>query len=254
MTTLWTLEEKVAAGFVVAFVLLTAVGMAAYRRTDTLTLRRMAALTTQSRAVIEHTERVLSEMKDAETGQRGFVITGEEPYLEPFTTGSAAVAGTMTELRSLTADSQGHQKRLKEADRLIAGKLDELWRTIRVRRAQGFEATRREILQGQGQRYMDDLRAVVEQMERDERALLKQRTAKIESSGSRTRTEIGFGTVLCLIVSMAAAAFFIRLLMRPIGFDVQYLAVRSAPARRAVGTSWRRAAPRPAVRAPSSRF
>ena len=151
MTTLWTFEEKVAGGFGIAFVLLTAIGMAAYRRSDTLTLSRVADLNAHSRAVIDHTERMLSEMKDAETGLRGFVITGEEPYLEPFTTGSAAVASTMIELRTLTADSPSHQKRLEETERLMAGELNELGMTVRVRHL-AFGASSTEI-HWQGKRY-----------------------------------------------------------------------------------------------------
>ena len=138
---MWTFEEKVAGALGVAFVLITAIGMGAYRRNDTLVLKREHYLTTHSSSVIEHTERVLSEMTDSEAGQRGFVITGDEFYLEPFTNGSAAVAGTMTELRKLTADDSGHQTRLDETERLIGGRLDELRRTIGLRRAQGFEAT-----------------------------------------------------------------------------------------------------------------
>ena len=72
--------------------------------------------------------------------------------------------------------------------------------------------------------------------------------------GGGTRTEIGVGILLCLIFSVAVGAFLIRSLTSPIGSDVRYLSVRSAPARRVAVTSWRRAAPRPAVRAPWSRY
>lgn len=250
---MWTFEEKVAAVLGVAFVLLTAIGMAAYRRTDTLALKRKNDLIAHSSSVIEHTERVLSEMKDSETGQRGFVITGDESYLEPFANGSAAVAGTMTELRKLTADSPGRQKRIDETERLIAEKLDELRGTIGLRRAQGFEATQREILHGQGKRYMDDLRRVIEQMERDERALLKQRLDEIESSASGARTKLGFGTLVCVILSAAVGVFLTGSLMSPIGSTMRYSSFQSAPQRRVDRTSWRRSAPRSVVRAPSSR-
>ena len=251
---MWTFEEKLAGVLGVAFVLITAIGMAAYRRNDTLALKREHHLTTHSSSVIELTERVLSEMTDSETGQRGFVITGDESYLEPFINGSAAVAGTMTELRKLTADNSGHQTRLDETERLIGGRLDELRRTIGLRRAQGFEATQREILHGQGKRYMDDLRRVIEQMERDERALLKQRVDDIEASASRARTKLGFGTLVCMILSAAVVVFLSRSLVGPIGSAMRHSSFQSAPQRRVDRTSWRRSAPRSALRAPSSRF
>ena len=249
----WTFEEKVVAGLGVAFVLLTAVGMAAHRTHERLTLRRITDLTTRSSSVIEHTERVLSDMTDSESGERGFVITGEESYLEAFTKASAAVAGTMTELRTLTGDTPGHQKHLDETERLIAGTLDELDRTIRLRRAQGFAATQRELLQGQGTRHMDDLRRVIAQMERDERALLKQHEDEVEASASGALADIGFGTLLCAVLSAAVGVFFAGWATSPIGSAVRHSGFRAAPPRRVDRASWRRSALRPALRAPSSR-
>lgn len=250
---MWTFEEKAAAAFGLAFVLLAAGGMGARRNTDTHRNARTSYLTTHSNAVIEHTERVLSEMKDAETGQRGFVITGDESYLEPFTNGSAAVTGTMDELLKLTTDNPEHHKRLGEAEALIAGKLDELRKTIGERRAHGFEAAQKETLGGKGERYMDDLRRVIDQIERSERDLLKLRAAEVEASTSRVRTSIECGTMISLAVAAALAYFLARSLASPIGPPARPVALRSAPLRRSTRTnSWRRV-PRPAVRAPLSR-
>src|SRR5579863_5125285 len=245
---MWTFEEKAAAGFGLVFVLLAASGMVARPNIETRRIRRASSLTMQSNAVMEHTERVLSEMKDAETGQRGFVITGDESYLEPFTQGGAAVAGTMDELHKLTADNPEHQKRLGEVEALIAGKLDELRKTVGQRRVEGFEATRKEILNGKGKRYMDDLRRVIDQMERSERDLLKLRAAEVERSASRSRNSIDSGVLVSLMVATALAFFLARSLVSPTGQAVRPVAFRSVPQRRSTGTnSWRRA-PRPAVR------
>ena len=71
-----TFGKKVAAGFGLAFVLLAAIGAVAYRSIDTLTETSYRAA--HSHGVLEHIAGVLSLMKDAETGQRGFVITGDE--------------------------------------------------------------------------------------------------------------------------------------------------------------------------------
>lgn len=218
---MWTFGKKVAAGFAMAFVLVAGIGAVASRSIDTLT--RASYLTTHSHAVIEHAELVMSEMKDAETGQRGFVITGDESYLEPFTTGGMAIVGTMNELRQLTIDNPGHQKHLDEAETFIGGKLEELRKTIGLRRTQGFEATQREIVGGQGKRYMDDLRRIMEQMERDERDLLRKRADEVEASASGGRMAIGLGTLLCLLLSTAVWIFLTRSLTSQIGSAVRHV-------------------------------
>ena len=250
---MWRFEEKVAAGFGIAFVLLTAVGMAAYRNNDTHRITQSNYLRSRSHSVIEHSERLLSEMKDAETGQRGFVITGDESYLEPYATGSAAVADTISELRELTAENPVHQKRFAEMEALVAGKLEELRQTIGLRRARGFEGARKDILRGEGKRQMDELRGVIAQIDRCERDLLKLRIGEVEAAASRSRNAIAVGTVLSLIIAMAAAFIFIRSLTSQTGPTVRRVGFRTAQARLSAPTCSQRTARRPSVQAPSSR-
>lgn len=247
--TMWTFEEKAAIGFGLAFVLLAASGMVARPNTETQRIRRASYLTMHSNAVMEHAERVLSEIKDAETGQSGFVITGDEVYLESFTQGSAAVAGTMDELHKLTADNPEHQKRLGEVEALIAWKLDEMRKTIGQRRTEGFEAAQKETRNGKGKRYMDSLRRVIDQMERSERDLLKLRAAEVRASASRSRNSIDCGILVSLMVATTLAFFLARSLVSPIGPGVRSVAFRSVPLHRSTRiNSWQRAT-RSAVRA-----
>ncbi len=68
-----------------------------------------AELTTSSlrhtQDVIIEAYRVLSALQDAETGQRGYLLTGDSTYLEPFTRGMHDVDSAMTSLRRLTSDN-----------------------------------------------------------------------------------------------------------------------------------------------------
>jgi hypothetical protein len=77
-------------------------------------------------------------------------------------------------------------------------------------------------LLGQGKRYMDDLRGITERIERDERALLKQRETETEASASRARARLGIGTLLCMILSVSVGVFLSRSLMGPVGSAVRY--------------------------------
>src|SRR5665213_892309 len=185
---MWTFGKKVAAGFGLAFLLLAAIGTVAYRSIDTLT--RTSYRAAHSHNVLEHIAGVLSLMKDAETGQRGFVISGDETFLAPYTEAIGSLDKVVRELRELTADNPGQQQRLDQAAPLIADKLFELKRTIAIRRTEGFQATEKVVAEGVGKRYMDDLRRVLAEMERDERGLLKQRADEVEASAAGARTTI----------------------------------------------------------------
>ncbi|HZL19787.1 MAG TPA: CHASE3 domain-containing protein [Polyangia bacterium] len=223
---MWTFGKKVAAGFGLAFLLLAAIGTVAYRSIDTLT--RTSYRAAHSHNVLEHIAGVLSLMKDAETGQRGFVISGDETFLAPYTEAIGSLDKVVRELRELTADNPGQQQRLDQAAPLIADKLFELKRTIAIRRTEGFQATEKVVAEGVGKRYMDDLRRVLAEMERDERGLLKQRADEVEASAAGARTTIGVGTLLCLVLSTLVGFLLTGALSRQIGSAVRHVQSSSA--------------------------
>src|ERR1700688_4002167 len=132
MTDNWTFGRKIAAGFALSLVLLTAIGGVSYRSITKLT--RTSQWVTHTHEVLEHIDRVLGLLKDAETGQRGSLITGDEASLEPYHTGSGQVLDVVKELRKLTADNPNQQRRVDAAEPLIATKLAELKQTIDLRR------------------------------------------------------------------------------------------------------------------------
>jgi len=78
---MWTFGKKVTVGFLLSFVVLVTVGAAAYQ--SATSLARTSYAVTQAHVVLEHLSNLLGLLKDAETGQRGFVLTGDEAFLEP---------------------------------------------------------------------------------------------------------------------------------------------------------------------------
>jgi methyl-accepting chemotaxis protein len=215
---MWTFGKRIVAGFAISFVLLAVIGTVAYRAISSLTDTSYAVAHTHQ--VIERTERLLIEMENAETGQRGFVITGDEAYLAPYQSGIAAVDTLVKELRELTADNVHEQRRLDQVEPLIAAKLAELKRTVELRRTSGFEATQKVVIGGEGKRAMDDIRAIVQQMQDEENALLAQRAKEVETSAAMGRATIGYGTAACLLFVAAAALLLTHALTRQITLAV----------------------------------
>ena len=163
----WTFGRKIALGFGLSVAMLLVVGVVAYRSTDALVVNNHNV--THTHAVLEDLAHVLSLMKDAETGQRGYVLTGDDAYLEPYQTAIASVYRAVDDLRTLTSDNARQQTRITEARPLIEAKLAELKRTIDLRRNQGFDASLKVVVTGEGKKSMDDLRRVIATMDQEAR-------------------------------------------------------------------------------------
>src|SRR5476651_1794273 len=119
----WTFGRKLAFGFAVSSSFLVAIGIAAYW--SIYVLIATAGSVTHTQKVLEHVSVLLSQMKDAETGQRGYLLTGDLGYLEPFLASAAGTPVVLTELRSLTADNPGQQARIGQAEGLVTSKFSE---------------------------------------------------------------------------------------------------------------------------------
>lgn len=120
-------------------------------------------------------ERVLTLMIDAETGQRGYLLTGDERYLEPYTAARISIDDEMRHAGLLTLGNIPQQERIAELRTHVSAKLAELESTIRLRREQGLEAALQIVLTDAGKRDMDAARGVVNDMRRDEQRLLSAR-------------------------------------------------------------------------------
>lgn len=223
---MWTFGRRLGVGFGLTFVLLAAIGSVAYRGVDTL--RATSYRVTHSRAISEHIAQLMSLLGDAETGQRGFVITGDDAFLEPHTTAIAAIPATIKELRDLITGDADQRRRLDEVDGLIGRKLAELQRTIALRRTAGLEAAAKVIGEGSGKRLMDDLRRVVGEMDRDEHDRLKVRGEEVEAAAAGARMAIGWGTLLSLLLSAAVALILTRALTSQVGSAVRHVQSSSA--------------------------
>jgi methyl-accepting chemotaxis protein len=211
----WTFGKRIALGFGVSVAILLVVGAVAYRSTDVLI--ENDHLVTHTHAVLEDLAHLLSLAKDAETGQRGFLLTGDDSYLEPYQAATGALVNVEADLRKLTADNLRQQARLDEAEPVIAAKLAELKRTIDLRRTQGFDAALRVVVTGEGKKTMDDLRKVVADMDREERDLLSQRSQSAEASASSAKATILVGVLLALVFVSLAGFVITRSLNQQLG-------------------------------------
>jgi len=195
--------------------MLLVVGTVAYRSNDALVENNHKV--THTHEVLEEVAHALSFLKDAETGQRGFLLTGNEAYLEPYTGALAAIERTMNDLRALTIDNARQQARLAEAQPLIDAKLAELKRTIDLRRTQGFDAALRVVETDEGKKFMDDLRKSLAAVDQEERTLLKERNDAAEAGASAAKATITIGSIVALLFVSIAGFIITSSLNRQLG-------------------------------------
>lgn len=154
---------------------------------------------------ITRLEQLESVVKDAETGQRGFIITGDENYLLPFNQATERLPADLEKLRKcsrLVLTPEGVAK----VTALIQQKMAELNSTIELRRSGGFEASLPLVRAGSGKQLMDDLRSEVTHVKEKQADALKE-DATLSNRATRTRTQVFF---LCGLLNLGILAWAYR--------------------------------------------
>lgn len=164
---------------------------------------------------VDHTFQVMSaidnallQLQDAETGQRGFIITGDESYLAPFETGRTKLFEGLSRLSELASDNTDQQARIESLQRLAEGKLNELEDTIITRKREGLEPARLKVIGSAGKETMDRICSVAADMRSAETNLLDARLANARFAEQMMILVAG----ICVALSLAGrcVAFLIQ--------------------------------------------
>lgn len=193
-----TLETKILGGFALALTLLAGIGVVSFR--STRRLNEDAAWVKHSQEVLTHLASLLSTMTDMETGQRGYTITGDEKFLEPYHQAVARADAEFRALRELTADNPRQQERLSRLEPLIVARLAFSKTVITLRRNPGFTAAQQETATGKGRQIQDGIRSITAEMEQEENGLSRQRERRTRTTARRTEGVIALGSVLMVAV------------------------------------------------------
>jgi PAS domain S-box-containing protein len=159
----------VIAGFVLLVILIAA---------NAFVLRRQLGVQVGNQGRVTHTlqvlfelERTASLLKDAETGQRGYLYTGDLNYLTPYDVAAAQVEIHLNRLEQLIADNPNQRARISELRTASHTKLAELGQTIALYRSGRSDEAMALVRTNSGNAVMDNIRGLVDQMEADETSL-----------------------------------------------------------------------------------
>jgi two-component system sensor kinase FixL len=186
-----TARRRLAAGFVLTLLIVAIAGWISYTNTSRViaTGRRVR----HTYRVREHLGAVISLLRDAETGVRGYVITGHEDYLTPYNAAARAIDRNLSDLRTLTARNPTQQQRLDTLQPLIGARLDALKQVIAVRRAKGLAAAAETMRTDPGKQLMDHIRTSLSDMKNAETALLRRQEDESIANTQRMLLALALG-------------------------------------------------------------
>ena len=146
------------------------------------TLRENTEAIVHSHEVIITLDELLSSTQDAETGQRGFLLTNNERYLDPYNTALDTIPAKIQEIGELTSDNPAQVRRLPILKQHVDAKLAELKQTIDLRRSQGLDAALAVVNSDRGKVAMDAVRGQLSAMSREEAVLRAKRLEEMNNA------------------------------------------------------------------------
>ncbi|MGQ0456790.1 MAG: sensor histidine kinase [Hyphomicrobium sp.] len=147
--------------------------------------------------------KAFSAAQDLETGQRGYLLTGDESYLEPYHSAKASLPDIKTTLTKLVSDNPEQVEMTKNIDTILDARLERIDASIARMRAGETEAARGVIQSGEGKVIMDQLRALIAQAQQQEQTIFEARQSSYESQRFWL-----LGALLAMLLGCAGLAMF----------------------------------------------
>ena len=204
----------------ISFGLLLAImcALAAAMSTKLSAARDGAHWTEHTHIVLQELEDVVTGMVNQETGLRGFLLAGEETFLEPFEAGIAQFETSVADIRERTRANPVAQELISEIE--AAGLA---WRTehalpaiAAMRNPAQVDEARARVISGAGKAQMDKLRALAAELYEMEDALLDERTDVLIASFTSGQIIIAVSVVAAVLISMTALGLMLRSVARPL--------------------------------------
>jgi signal transduction histidine kinase/DNA-binding response OmpR family regulator/CHASE3 domain sensor protein len=193
-------------GLVLGLVFFLVSGTVAYRNIQSL--RESDEAIRHTHTVLIALDDLLSTVQDAETGQRGYLLTGGQAYLEPYDSAVARIGARMQTVTALTQDNPAQQANVAVLKRHVDAKLAELRETVTLRRNNGIAAALAIVTSDRGKIEMDAIRAQLNGMAQEE---LRLRTIRLDDMAAASRAAITTGIVTSLIGAGLTIAIFIMM-------------------------------------------
>lgn len=205
---------KIAASFALGLGIFAVIAIVSYEGTRQLI--ETAQRETHTYQVLGELEDLSTQLKGAEAGQRGYIITGEIRYLTPYNIAIQDLDKTLRTVRQLTADNPEQQQRLDTVEPLIKSRIEIMQEVIELRRQQGFVRAQQEILTDRGENLNNQIRQMIADMQTEEQRLLQLRATAAQTAAQRTLNSILYGVPLYSILLILIGLLLARNISNPL--------------------------------------
>jgi PAS domain S-box-containing protein len=195
-------------GFILLVLLLIGNALVTGRRLGDLAASQVWVV--HSREVLFEVGQTESLLLDAETGQRGYLLTGETKYLEPYNHAVTQIDSHIQALTRLTADNPREQANVAQLGSLAHQKLNELQETIALARAGNVDRARAVVLSDRGRLLMGEIRQVLASMQSEEDRLAAARDETYRRSLLAARISIVGATIVALLGLLLLAYLILK--------------------------------------------
>jgi PAS domain S-box-containing protein len=145
-------------------------------------------------------ERTLSAVRDAETGERGYLLTGDESYLQPYTQALADLSSRVSQLRAGVYNDSATRQQLDELQRLISAKMDGIADTLQLQRSGNHQAALELVLTDEGRRLMEQIAARINGIEATQSAVFENQLGRLRRA--RVRAAVSIIAVRLLTIAL----------------------------------------------------
>ena len=172
-------------------------------------IKKAAEVRKHTSEVILRADDLMSALKDAETGQRGYLLTGDEAFLDSYFKARDSITAQLTELQQRTFISAA-DKHLGAMAPLMEAKLEEMSNLITLRRNQDMTAVQAGVSGGQGKRLMDSIRAEMSGFSKIEESALEKHEEEFQSNMRYLFTIIVIASLFTLLCALSFAYLISR--------------------------------------------
>ncbi len=166
-------------------------------------LIKSADLVAKSNETISLMDNIISSVKDAETGQRGFLLTGDDQFLEPYLGAKEDAMDFINQLSQQTQGNAFYKNSINKLREIVDSRLSIIDKTIEIKRKGGNVGVTDLLI---GKQYMDEARSLVKVIKNEENRLLLQQTSNLNKLANYTSVLIIIAALLAIIITV----FFYR--------------------------------------------
>jgi PAS domain S-box-containing protein len=193
-----TVQNVTRGGFALALLILAAIGALSYRNTKVLVDADYSVA--RSYSLIGTLDDLRAQVLEVESATRGYLISGQEYYLDPYYRAVEDVGSTLRQLEALSANNSLAQAGLEQLRRPVAEKLRFNRDEIEIGSSRGLDAAREVMRSGRGHELMDAIRSRIDDMKEAQRKLLARRSAQAHADNDFTLLVLGIGSLLSVAI------------------------------------------------------